>query len=107
MSWDDVAAAAAADIHAEFTNAIITIEPKLTAPLVDIPAIKVEFPGDDPFADGMSVRQRGYEVRKSDVPDKPANGWVIVDGTARHSIIEVRNQADTGSWVLMVEAASS
>lgn len=104
MSWGEDAAAAAADIHAAFADAIINVEPVSSAAIVGISAVEVNLEGDDPFGDGRSVRQHGYEVQKIDVPTKPANGTKIVHGAANYRIIEVREGRDVGAWLLMVES---
>ncbi|MBN8843257.1 MAG: hypothetical protein J0H88_08410 [Sphingomonadales bacterium] len=103
MSWADVAGAAAADIHSAFADAEISIEPKASAAIVGVAAVEVDYQGDDPMGYGKSVRQHGYEVRKADVPEKPANGAKIVHGSAIYRVIEVRDGRDVGAWMLMVE----
>lgn len=105
MSWEEDAAAAAADIHAEFADAILTIEPAASAAIVGVPAIEVDYPGDDPFGDGGSVRQHGFEIRKSAVPAVPRNGTIISRGSDRYRIVEVRNSRAVGAWLMMVEEA--
>lgn len=105
MSWADVAGAAAADIHSAFADAEINIEPKAGAAIVGVAAVELDYEGDEPFGDGRSLRQHGYEVRKADVPDKPSNGTKIVHGANDYRVIEVRDGRDVGAWLMMVEKA--
>lgn len=103
MNWAECAGAAADDIHAEFSAATITVEPRSRAAIVGVAAVEVDYQGDEPMGAGMSVRQHGFEVRKSDVPDKPSNGTKIVHGSAFYRVVEVRDGRDVGVWLMMVE----
>lgn len=92
------AAAAASDIHAAFATATISIVPASGAPTNDVPAIPVA-----PMGENMSIRQRGYDVLKSDVPDKPRKGAAVHVGAEVLRVIETDDLPAVGSWRIMVE----
>lgn len=102
--WGGVAGPAAGAIHSTFAAATIDVLPNSGPPLTNISAIWFDYAGDDPFGDGRSVRQRGYEVQKSDVPNRPLNGTIIVAVAGRFRVIEVRDVQDALAWAVMVES---
>jgi hypothetical protein len=104
MALGPIFAAAAIEIHASFADATISLKPKVAPLVTDIPAVPLDFTGDDPFGDGRSIGQRGFEVRYSALAERPQNGWSIILGDEQLRIIEVDDRDSVSAWWLMVES---
>lgn len=104
MALSPIFAAAADDIHAAFADVAISLKPKIGPMVADIPAVPLDLTGDDPFGDGRSVSQRGYEVQYSALSERPANGWTLIVDGEQLRIIEVDDHDAVAAWWLMVEA---
>lgn len=61
--------------------------------------------GDDPIGVGRSVRQKGYEVRKADLPFVPANDDVIDAEGKIWRVIDMMDYEEADAWRVMVEKA--
>lgn len=62
--------------------------------------------GDDPIGVGHSVRQKGFEVRKADLPTRPTSSdRITVDG-AVWAVIDVMDYEEADAWRVMVERAA-
>jgi hypothetical protein len=71
----------------------------------DISAIAFHDPGDDPIGVGRSVRQKGFEARKSDLPFEPALDDQIDDAGVIWRVIDVMDYEEAAAWRVMVEKA--
>jgi hypothetical protein len=103
MALSPIFAAAADDIHAAFADVTITLQPTTGPTITDVPAVPLDFTGDDPFGDGRSVSQRGFEVQYSALAARPVNGTTVIVGDEQLRIIEVDDRDAVGAWWLMVE----
>ena len=95
-------AAALADIHAAFAQSVAWEHDSF---VVDVPAVPFNARGDDQIGVGMSVRQRGYEVRKCDLPFEPVYGDIITDADKQWRVIDVMEYDEANAWRVQVESA--
>lgn len=99
--------AEAAAIHAAFAEPV-----RYTgAGVTDAPIAAVR--SDDAAAafqgPGMSARQKWFEIRYADLPNRPANGEQLVDANgagASFRVIEVEDHDDIDAWWVFVEAGA-
>lgn len=95
-------AAALADIHAAFAQPVTW---RQDGTIVDVSAVLFNGHGDDPIGVGMSVRRRGYEVRKADLPFDPRSGDNITDSGQQWRVIDVMEYDEAAAWRVHVESA--
>ena len=104
MALNPIFAAAADEIHAAFADVTIALQPKIGPMITGIPAVALDFSGDDPLGEGRSVSQRGFEVQYSALDERPVNGTTVIVDDEQLRIIEVDDRDAVGAWWLMVEA---
>ena len=73
----------------------------------DLDAVLMPFhdAGDDPIGVGRSVRQKGYEVRKADLPFAPVNGDLIICEGCDWRVIDMMDYEEADAWRVFVEKA--
>jgi hypothetical protein len=92
--------AALNDIHAAFAQPISWQQ---DAAQVNAVAVVFNARGDDPIGDGMSVRQRGYEIQQNALPFEPRNGAIITDAGTQWRVIDVMEYDEARAWRVQVE----
>lgn len=95
--------AALNDIHAAFGEPISWQQDSAQ---MNVAAVVLNAGGDDPIGDGMSVRQRGYEVQKSDLPFEPRHADIITDSGQQWRVIDVMEYDEANAWRVQVESAA-
>lgn len=105
-SWGPEFGAAAADIDDAFATATIRYTPRGGAQGPEIKVIPIERGGDDPFGEGRSVKQQGYEIAYAKLTGEPGNGDTVTEATAEFAVIEVEHNREAAAWVVMVEKRS-
>ena len=73
--------------------------------VADISIVPFHDAGDDPIGVGRSVRQKGYEVRKADLPFNPVNGDLIICEGSDWRVIDMMDYEEADAWRVFVEKA--
>lgn len=102
MSDHPGGADALAAIHAAFSVSVDYTGTGLSE--AGLAAVRTQ--GEAPvFAGDISVRERGYEIRRADLSRRPIDGDTVTDAGTDYRVIEVIDRDDVDAWVVMVEAA--
>ena len=97
---------AAAEIHAEFAQAIRYTGAGVANKALD--AVKANSPAAVFQGAGSTARQTSFEIPYADLPERPGKRDLIVenDGAGRRwSVIDVTDRDDVNAWVVLVEKA--
>ena len=89
-----------AAIHAAFA---VDIEWLQDGVAIQTSAIPFHAAGDDPIGVGLSVRQKGFEVRRADIAFKPQSGAEIEAEGVVWRVIDVIDYEEADAWRVMVE----
>lgn len=100
----------AEDLHEEFAAPIFYTGAGLADAVIT--AIRSEIPADDFQGPGSTARQISFEIRKSDLPERPRKGELIVEGLIVGGLIvkgaiswavnDITDRGDIDAWSLVV-----
>jgi hypothetical protein len=67
----------------------------------DVTCTAIVFHGGE--SEFSTVRRRGYEVPVADLPFKPKNGDLVIDGGTAWRVIEVIDYDEASAWRVFVD----
>lgn len=91
-------------IHGAFADPVIYTGAGLSG--AGISAIFADVPADAFTGPGASARHCSFELRKIDLPQRPANGDRLVHHGINWTVIDVVDRRDIAAWVVTVETAA-
>lgn len=91
-------------VHGAFAEPIVYTGAGLSG--AGITGIFADVPADSFTGPGQSARHCSFELRKIDLPQRPANGDTLVHDGLDWTVIDVIDRRDVAAWVVTVETAS-